>query len=379
MKRPNRIAIITPMPPPVHGQSLAGAMLVEELAATNRLIVIDSALDKNFTGNKLPSIFSVKRLFTIFYRLTLDSCKLLFNRFDVLYMSVGITYRGFMRFVPYMLLAMAKSRPYVIHTHGSTFSKEYCSLSPFKQRVLRYFMGHAAKVVVLGQSLVDTVTDMADITKVAVCNNGVPKEFFATSKEIEYKYGVDTEQNINILFLSNLMEAKGIIELLAAFRLLPNNFTLHLAGAIEPSAKVEEALKQALIDFPRRIIHHGVADGNNKRNLLIEGDIVVLPSKNEGQPLVILEAYAAASAVVTDAKVGGISDIFEHHKNGVSCNHSSPESIAGAILECSKNIEEYIKYNTKISSQFSQELFAKRIEAILNNVITASHHKNRIK
>ena len=60
-----KILAIGPLPPPLHGQSIADSMAFEALARTEDVTVIDTTIEREFTGDKLPPIWSPGRLAAI--------------------------------------------------------------------------------------------------------------------------------------------------------------------------------------------------------------------------------------------------------------------------------------------------------------------------
>jgi glycosyltransferase involved in cell wall biosynthesis len=59
-------------------------------------------------------------------------------------------------------------------------------------------------------------------------------------------------------------------------------------------------------------------------------DICALSSLNEGTPVALIEAMAAAKAVVA-TRVGGIADVVEHERTGLLVPSGDPEALADAI------------------------------------------------
>jgi Glycosyltransferase len=122
-----------------------------------------------------------------------------------------------------------------------------------------------------------------------------------------------------IIFLSNLLKAKGILVLLQSLAELHRQgcrFTARVVG--EPvDYSLEEArefcLKEGMADVVQVI---GPRFGNDKFSELRHADIFVLPSYNECVPLSILEAMQFGLAVVSTT-VGGIPDIIRHGQTGL--------------------------------------------------------------
>jgi glycosyltransferase involved in cell wall biosynthesis len=60
-------------------------------------------------------------------------------------------------------------------------------------------------------------------------------------------------------------------------------------------------------------------------------DICALSSLNEGTPVALIEAMAAARAVVA-TRVGGVADVVEHERTGLLVPPRQPEALADAIV-----------------------------------------------
>lgn len=66
------------------------------------------------------------------------------------------------------------------------------------------------------------------------------------------------------------------------------------------------------------------------RKLIEECDAVLVPSRDEVTPMVILEAQASGKAVIA-AKVGGVAEMIEHEKTGLLIDPEQPEQLAQSI------------------------------------------------
>ena len=358
-----KILAIGPLPPPLHGQSIADSMAFEALARTEDVTVIDTTIEREFTGDKLPPIWSPGRLAAIVSILRRDFAKVWLRRYDIHYMSVGVTFRTLMRFAPYMIAARLKGEPYVLHLHSARLYDNFVASSPVKRSLMAFFLRGAERVVVLGSSIARSSAHIVPPSRISICANGIDDSLFVGEDAARAEDGT-----VRVVFLSNLMEAKGIFELFAAFRLLEKGYSLALAGAVESRA-VREELDRLVGEYPNRVRYEGVVTGEAKRRLLLKSDILVLPSRNEGQGIVILEAYATGCAVVTDPSVGGIGDIFKDGVNGVACDHLSPRSIAGAIPRAGDRASFFAANNVRESAKYSSGAFAARIKNILEECL----------
>ena len=85
---------------------------------------------------------------------------------------------------------------------------------------------------------------------------------------------------------------------------------------------------------------HVIEDSNNVHDILIESDVLILPSLIDSMPLVILEAMARGKPVIA-ANVGSVSEIIKNGKNGclIDRNDDMIENFVQKIL-CLRNDKE---------------------------------------
>ncbi|MGL6119038.1 MAG: glycosyltransferase family 4 protein [Fusobacteriaceae bacterium] len=362
-----KILIIGPFPNPITGQSISNETLCNGLSEKGYVIEsIDTNFSKTLTDKVQQGKFDLKKIFITISRSINECKKILFEKNEVVYMTPGATFLGIMRFSHYMLFSIIMKKKYFLHIHNGVFKKMYDSLSPIKKKTVLFFFKRSAGIIVLGDSLRAMFEELIPQEKIFVCENGVQDEFVATEEEIKVKlekYAKDTKKRV--LYLSNLMEEKGILDLLkASEKFKSEEIELNLAGAIEPS--LEKIIKEYLEKYPEKVKYHGIVKGKEKKRLLLENYIFILPTyySNEGQPISILEAYTNGCAVITDKCTGGIIDIFNHDKNGLNCQNRNIENIYLSI----KNIDEikYIEMNYNYGKKkFLKNSFIDRIEKII--------------
>ena len=361
-----KILMIGPFPGVIHGQSIANQNLYKGFEERYLVSKINTTKDEILENKAEQGKFILNKFSKILKELFIEIKQILTNEYDVIYMTSGQSFLGFMRFFPYMLICIIKSTPYYNHIHGGSFRKMYNSQSRFKQKLLDFFIKKSAGMIVLGESLKSMFEGIIEENKIYVCENGVHDDIVATEDEIKEKierYKKDTKKRV--LYLSNLMEEKGILDLLkASEKFNGDEIEFNLAGAIEPSIKdqVEDYLKK----YPKKIKYHGIVRGKQKKKLLLENYIFILPTyySNEGQPISILEAYATGYAVITDESVGGIRDIFRNGVNGLSIKNRYVEDICNAIRDISE--ERYFKENyKKVLKKYTKKNFVKNIEKII--------------
>ena len=141
----------------------------------------------------------------------------------------------------------------------------------------------------------------------------VPNFFEETVRPTHFKSREN--EPLKVVYLSNLMEEKGVLDLLKSLMILKENnieFEARFAG------NIEEKIKQKVLPFfdCKELTYLGIVSGEQKKELLEWSNVFVLPTyyKMEGVPLSILEALSTGNIIVS-TKHAGIQDIISD-KNG---------------------------------------------------------------
>jgi len=169
--------------------------------------------------------------------------------------------------------------------------------------------------------------------KVCVIQNSVdPEHFSAPRSQIPYlrrQMGIAPEEFV-ILYAGRLAPAKGPDILLQAISLLPANF-----GPIKVLIAGEGPLEKTLRDQAATSSVDGRVDFLGLRkdiaHLLNLADLVVLPSRWEGLPMILLEAMAARRPVIA-TRVGGIPEVIQDGINGLLVDPEDPQALARTIV-----------------------------------------------
>ncbi|QHI98447.1 glycosyltransferase [Xylophilus rhododendri] len=213
--------------------------------------------------------------------------------------------------------------PSVLHLHAAQLHHFYRRLPTALQAPLRWVFSLPACVVVLGESARGFVVDELKVApdKVEIVINGVPRPTAARREP-----GPGRRQQL--LFLGSDWQRKGLFDLLPALAragLGPAQVELVIAGHGDIEAcrrKARACGVEALLRF------EGWADQAKAAALLAQADALVLPSHDEGLPLVILEALANGVAVVC-TPVGEIASVLT---DGVDACFVTPGDI-GSIAD----------------------------------------------
>lgn len=275
--------------------------------------------------------------------------RFLFDRPDVVHMHMS--YKGSFR-RKYMIHKLCRRFGVrdVVHLHGSEFQKWYDSSAPKLQEEIRTLLRESAAFLVLGEKWDAVIRDIEPQTHTVVVSNTVHIPDGRTVWEGGHR---------QVLFLGVLIERKGVHDLLRAVRLLEEQGqTKDIRFVIAGSGEEERALKQQCTELglDHCVTFAGWIDREDKRRLLTESQLLVLPSYNEGLPIAILEAISYGMPVVS-TDVGDISAAVREGENGYLIERGDVSALADRINRVFESRETYQKMSD-VSRRLAEEQFS---------------------
>ncbi|HEX2943000.1 MAG TPA: glycosyltransferase family 4 protein [Rhodopila sp.] len=214
----------------------------------------------------------------------------------------------------------------LLHLHAAQIRQFYESLDPRGRTLVRWMFRSADHIVVLGEVWRHWVmtTFGVEPERVSIVYNGVP----ATAAKTRT---VPDDGCFRLLFVGNLMERKGVSDLLRAYatqRMRSRNTHLTMAGG-GPVDKYRALAKE--LGIADRVTFTGWVSQDDARTLMVNADALILPAYDEGLPLVILEALATGTPVIC-TPVGSIPEVLEDRRNALFVTPGDEAGIAEAIL-----------------------------------------------
>lgn len=359
-----RIILIGPFSPPIHGNSLANDVLYDGLLSRGYFVqkidtkqeVISAKQGDSFSWGKILTFLKVYNNIN------------LIGKSDVVYITTGHTFYGVVKYLPFILYSLVLKKRYLIHLHGNHLGKEYQRVNFLKKAVLKFCISNASACIALSTSLKINFENLIDKQKVHVVEN------FAQDILLDLADTHKESDKLRLLYLSNLMKEKGIIDFLDSLLLLKSkqvNFVAIIAGKIEEENRLEIESKISLLE--ESVSFKGVITGKDKIRALLSSNVFVLPTyyRMEGQPISIIEAMATGNILVV-TKHSGIPDIVSE-SNGFFVESKSPESIADVLLDINNNLENMMhKFSHSninyVKNNFTEDKFVSKILYVLDEV-----------
>jgi glycosyltransferase involved in cell wall biosynthesis len=208
------------------------------------------------------------------------------------------------------------SRPLVLTVRGSDLKAAGGGLTRWATgRALR----SAARVLAVSEDLrSEAVARGAPEEKVRMLPNGVDLDAFAASDRAEARERLGLSRDAAmVLFAGQLAPVKNPLALAAAaggLAKLEPRVEFHVVG----EGPEEEALRARAgeLGVSDRVVLHGRRPHREMPAWLAACDMLILPSRSEGRPNVVLEAMAASRPVVA-SNVGGVSELVDDGRTGI--------------------------------------------------------------
>jgi glycosyltransferase involved in cell wall biosynthesis len=226
-------------------------------------------------------------------------------------------------------LAAIVGAPAVVKLHGSDMN--LIAKMPGPQRVLRWALPRAARVVAVSRALADEARALgvAD-ERIAIVMNGVDPTLFHPRDRAAARAALGLPAAAKILlYVGNLKELKGVLDLAAAFEpLAARDPDVHLA--VVGGGDCRPQLDALAAKLPGRVTVAGARPLAEVPTWMGACDVLVLASHHEGTPNVVLEALASGRRVVATA-VGGVPDLITSATLGALVPPRDPAALADAL------------------------------------------------
>lgn len=374
------LVLVGPLPPPYGGPSVHFQMLVEEIDRQGLPHSVVTLTSKRFPSN----VFSWGRAWE-YVGILLDYVRKAAFGNKTVYVLIAQSRLGFFRDMPMIWFACLNGHRIVCHLRGGNYGNFYASQPRWLRWLIRRTLRKADAIVVLSERLKTMFDfDSALGPRIAVVPNGLPG---TVPSRVEPKtLPIDSSEPISLLYLSNLVESKGYLDLLEVVHILVSQFGLdvrcHFCGAFmaNPSDDVRvksiESARRLFEDYVREqglqehVVYRGTVSGTAKDAELARAHFFVLPTHydNEGQPVSIIEAMAYGNVVIsTDYRA--IPDMVEDGVTGRLVPYGQPKAIAQAIAELVADPGRYRDMSQaaieRHQQRFTRETYLARIMSLL--------------
>lgn len=160
---------------------------------------------------------------------------------------------------------------------------------------LKLIRSVATTIFVLSQEGKNELLQMEfDQTKIVICGAGIDKKKIAQFKNMEKKRN-------QLIYVGRVNVTKGVYNLISILKFLnPASLDWHChivgQGSGEDTKRLSEKVRD--VGLSEKITIHGYLSDDRKYELLASSSVLLLPSKEEGFGIVIMEAIALRTQVI---------------------------------------------------------------------------------
>lgn len=360
-----KILFIAPIPPPITGHSLVSDLLYKDLNKDNHVELVN--LSKGGVSVGIGFISRILEIFSILKEIRSKKTNV-----DKIYFTISESFLGnFKDLLIYLICYSILSKMY-IHLHGGSIKRLLWDKNKFIYFVNKLFIKKLGGLIISGSSHVQIFDTFVPIEKIHIVPNFALDYLHLDTSKIIEKFANTIP--LNVLYISGMKKQKGYEELLNAYLKLNSNdqqrVKIDFAGNFE-----SDALKKIFIDRIEpydNLKYHGSVNDIEKKNLFENAHVFCLPTMFfEGQPISILEAYAAGCIVVTTGQPG-ILDIFKPFLNGYEIKTTSiSDSIDLNLVQILSNSPEenskIANYNADLAkSNYKLETYTSSIRNVMS-------------
>jgi len=262
-------------------------------------------------------------------RVVLYLYTLLFHPIDIVHLNLSINASAYRKYI-LLVIARLLRKKVVVHFHGGGFEHMLRNRTLSVRVILKIFQ-KSDHSIVLGEFWRRLLRDAAGLAPdtVHVIYNAVP-DFGANISLVRAQ-----KAPLRLIFAGELHPRKGVDVLLEALAALNQKFqgwTCIIAGN-GPQTQYQATADR--LGIARQASFAGWLGSEQLHRLMLESDVVLLPSRGEGLPLCLVEGAAAGAALVATDE-GATRDVVHDGVNGIIVP-LDPNAIANALHYLAEN------------------------------------------
>jgi len=284
-------------------------------------------------------------------------------------------------------------KPFVHTIHGvlaDEYEQERESMyQSFRGRIANYFMHRLAKleeetaknatlIVTISQYSLEKIKEFytVDDAKVRIVPNGVDPEKFKSFEDqaaVRRQFGLGNEPCV--LFVGSLIPRKGLPFLVEAAKKIVKEYgetKFIIVGEGPLRNQLQRKIEAANLSVNFRFL--GNIKGDKLPAIYNCADVFVLPSIQEGQGIVLLEAQASAKPLVA-FDIGGVNETVRNGETGLLVERGSTDRLADAIVKLlsDKALREKMGANGRkfVAENFTWNICAQKMLNVYHEALSA--------
>lgn len=233
-----------------------------------------------------------------------------------------------------MQISQSLNTPFIITEHMTPFPFNVYQKAGVFSKLIAQPLAKASMTICVSDFLKKCIAEKTQ-AELCVINNFIDEDFFIPK---QIKTGNKTP--ISLLFIGRIVPQKGIDILLKAFKiLLESDLNLELTIGGTGEYEKEYKLLSNELGLGKNVSWLGNLNRNQVRDTLQKCDIFILPSRNENNPVVILEALACGKPVIT-TYCGGPEEMITQI-DGLIAEPENPDDLSNKIKVLLNDLSKY--------------------------------------
>jgi glycosyltransferase involved in cell wall biosynthesis len=287
------------------------------------------------------------------------------KKYQVIHFHVGCA-ASFYRKSIFLRVSKWFNKKTIFHIHGHDFDSFYLKNKTVNKNYIRNTLNKGDKILVLSEYWQRFFKKEFKNINVDILPNGIDVD--------EFEVCIKKNNAFNtFLFLGRLEKRKGVYDLIKAIDIVVNSYNrkeliFYLAGDGEID-KVKKIIHDRKLSDNIKVL--GWLNKDEKKKMLRESDVVVLPSYDENLPMSLIEAMSCGKIIIS-TYAGGIPDLVKHDFNGFLFNAGDIQQLVNYILFVNDNPDKMRSVSANnietITQHFNLETLSLKLNSIYNSL-----------
>ena len=364
MKNKPKVLFVMHMPPPVHGAAMMGKYIHDSELINEKFEChyINPSLSSSVANVGKVSIgkivFMIKNIINMIRMVKKIKP-------DLCYYTPTAHSWSICRDLIALSLLKWQNQKIVLHMHNKgvrDFSEKHCLARWAYRRIFKN-----THIILLAKELYPDIQKYVLEKNIYYCPNGMPQ----TNLDGYERTSVHTPYTF--LFLSNMIETKGVVEVLKACSILKSKGVKYVCNFVGKWSTVSKERFEGLIKelgVESYVNYLGAKYGEDKVEELKNADALVFPSFGETFGLVLLEAMEYGMPCIS-TYVGGIPSVINDCETGFLVQAKDTKALADKMLWLIEHQEKGLlmgeKGKNRFLENFTLDIIEHRMVEILNS------------
>lgn len=340
-------------PKTIHGISLSSQRILNVLSNKFDVLIVE---DNSSFGNNWHKIYSY---ICSFFKVVLLS----FKKIDYFYVNAPMSMLGLVKvlIVIFIVSLLARNVKIISHLHRGDFN--LFIQKPKNRFLFKCFSNLIDYIIVLSNTAAKELekSNLIDTHKIIVLHNTI--EVITLKREIYSNISSCSVDN-NYYCLCNYIESKGIHNLVS----IANQMLVR----VDFNGTISDTNYMAMLNEENThnvCVFGKVISGLGKEKKIFNSKALILPSLNEGMPLVLLESLAQGTPVIC-YDVGFISDYLGHDYPGLMTLYTNEALIDKIKWMESLSSDEYLSLRYQSYDLFWNKFSSDKINELVLQIFS---------